>query len=492
MLRKLASQTAIYGVSTILVKFINYMLTPYLTYRLSEEVIGEQGYFYSLIPFGLALLTMGFETGYFRFSGKAKDENEKKELFSTIFTAISCISLLFFGCVWFFTPQIYEITSSLGAKTMSIIPLTGGIIATDAILAIIYTKIREENRAKKFLITRTFNVLVNIGLCLFSYSVLPYQNPDTFLGRLWNAEDVAVYVFIANLVASLSTLLILLPEIKLSSKLFSVKILKPLLVFSIPLMISGIGGVANEFIDRQLLADLLPDNAKMASLGIYTSVMKIAALIYLFNQMYRFAAEPFFLSNVKKDDFKEYNARALKYFTIISIVIFLFITAYMDIFQYFIGERFRVGIHIIPILLLSNVLIGVYTNLSFWYKVTEKTYFATIITFSGLAITIVLNYLLIPRLGYEGSAWARLGCEAAMVLLCYYLNQKYYPIKYDLKSIAKYAVVGAIVFVCCWWSPLEGLLKLLVNSILFITFMLYFIKNEKIDIKGEIKRLLRR
>ncbi|MFI3261832.1 MAG: polysaccharide biosynthesis C-terminal domain-containing protein [Rikenellaceae bacterium] len=492
MLRKLASQTVIYGLSTILVKFINYMLTPYLTYRLSKEVIGEQGYFYSIIPFGLVLLTMGFETGYFRFCGKAKSDEEKKELFSTILIFISAISILFFAGVWFFTPELYEITLSAGVRNISIIPLVGGIVATDAILAIIYTKIREEGRAKKFLVTRVFNVLVNVGFCLLFYSVLPYAEPDSLLGSWWNEGSASVYVFTANLIASLATLLLLVTEIHFTPRPFNPKIIKPLLIFSLPLMVSSIGGTANEFVDRQLLAFLLPESIKLSSVGIYSSVMKIAALIYLFNQMYRFAAEPLFLSNVSKDNFKEYNAQALKYFTIVSIGIFLFVTAYIDIFKYFIGAEFRVGLGVVPILLLSNILIGIYLNLSFWYKITEKTIFATIITFTGLIITVLLNFLLIPRYGYVGSAWARLSCEAAMVLLSYYLNQKYYPINYDLKSVAKYTLVGAVIFVCCWWSPFEGWLKFLVNSILFITFIVYFVKVEKIDVKGEFMRVIKR
>lgn len=490
MLRKLASQTAIYGLSTILVKFINYMLTPYLTYRLSKEIIGVQGYFYSFIPFGLTLLTLGLETGYFRFCGKSETAEKKKELFSTLLITISSIALLFFGAVWHFTPEIFKFTSSVGAKDIAIIPVVGAIIAIDSILAIIYAKIREEGRAKWFLMTRLFSVIINVGACILFYSVLPELNPNSFIGSLWSSERASLYLFIANLIASMATLLLLTKEIRFSTTPFNYNVLKRVFIFSLPLVVSGISGTANEFIDRQLLAQLLPMGEKMASIGIYTSVMKIAALLYLFNQMYRFAAEPFFLANVKKDDFKTSNAQALKYFSIASIAIFLFITLYIDVFKYFVGKEFRVGISIIPILLLSNILIGVYINLSFWYKMTEKTFFAVIITTIGLIVTIVLNYMLIPKFGYEGSAWARLGCEATMVGISYYFNQKYYPIKYDLKNIGRYTIVGAIIFVCGWWMPLDGVIKFLLNSILFITFILYFIRHEKIDIKKELSRIL--
>ena len=396
ILRKLAGQTATYGMSTIIVKFINYLLTPYLTNILTESQYGVQSYYYSFIPFGLTLLTMGLETGYFRFVGKSETAEEKNRVFSTIFTTVSLTSLLFFIAVCLFTGPIYRFTADLGAGSISLIPIVGALIAIDAITAIPYAKLRAQERAKRFLATRVINVLVNVFFCVFFYSVLPLFKDSALLGWMWIEGYGAGYVFIANLIASITTLFMLLPQMESVKLHIDRKLLKALLLFSAPLLISGISGTANEFIDRQLLAILLPTDIKMSSVGIYSGVMKVAALMYLFIQMYRFAAEPFFLSNVKKEDFKLANAEAMKYFIIVSVMIFLGITLYMDIFQYFIGAPFRVGLRIVPILLLSNMFIGIYVNLSFWYKVTEKTHFALIITLAGLAVTIILNFALIP------------------------------------------------------------------------------------------------
>ena len=488
ILRKLAGQTATYGMSTISVKFINYLLTPYLTNILTESQYGVQSYYYSFIPFGLTLLTMGSETGYFRFVGKSETAEEKNRVFSTIFTTVSLTSLLFFIAVCLFTGPIYRFTADLGAGSISLIPIVGALIAIDAITAIPYAKLRAQERAKRFLATRVINVLVNVFFCVFFYSVLPLFKDSALLGWMWIEGYGAGYVFIANLIASITTLFMLLPQMEGVKLHIDRKLLKALLLFSAPLLISGISGTANEFIDRQLLAILLPTDIKMSSVGIYSGVMKVAALMYLFIQMYRFAAEPFFLSNVKKEDFKLANAEAMKYFIIVSVMIFLGITLYMDIFQYFIGAPFRVGLRIVPILLLSNMFIGIYVNLSFWYKVTEKTHFALIITLAGLAVTIILNFALIPLLGYEGSAWARLGCEGSMVLLSYFLNQKYYPIPYDLKTIFKYMGAGAVIYTISVVLPIEHTaLRLLANTILFITFILFFIQQEKINLRSILK-----
>ena len=488
ILRKLAGQTATYGMSTIIVKFINYLLTPYLTNILTESQYGVQSYYYSFIPFGLTLLTMGLETGYFRFVGKSETAEEKNRVFSTIFTTVSLTSLLFFIAVCLFTGPIYRFTADLGAGSISLIPIVGALIAINAITAIPYAKLRAQELAKLFLATRLINVLVNVFFCVFFYSVLPLFKDSALLGWMWIEGYGAGYVFIANLIASITTLFMLLPQMEGVKLHIDRKLLKALLLFSAPLLISGISGTANEFIDRQLLAILLPTDIKMSSVGIYSGVMKVAALMYLFIQMYRFAAEPFFLSNVKKEDFKLANAEAMKYFIIVSVMIFLGITLYMDIFQYFIGAPFRVGLRIVPILLLSNMFIGIYVNLSFWYKVTEKTHFALIITLAGLAVTIILNFALIPLLGYEGSAWARLGCEGSMVLLSYFLNQKYYPIPYDLKTIFKYMGAGAVIYTISVVLPIEHTaLRLLANTILFITFILFFIQQEKINLRSILK-----
>lgn len=491
MLKTLASQAVIYGLSTIIVKFINYMLTPYLTNILPKFEYGVQGYFYGLIPFGLTLLTMGLETGYFRFYGKCTTTDQRNTLFSTLLTAITVTALVFVSSVIIFTPEIFSLIDSIGENNLNVIPLVGSLIGVDAILAIAYTKLRAENRAKKFMLTRLIHVIINVFFCVFFYSILPGIKESPLFSWMWIEGFNAGYIFISNLIASSIILLMVTSDIRFSRPVFDPKVFKLVFLFSLPLLISGIGGTANEFIDRVLLEKLLPDATKMEDIGIYTAVMKIATLVYLFTQIYKFAAEPFFLSNVKKKDFKEANAKSMKFFIIISLSIFLFINLYMGLFKYIVGEEYRVGLSIAPILLLSNVLIGVYFNLSFWYKITEKTFFAIIITLIGLCVTVIFNFVMIPHWGYTGSAWARLACEATMVALSYYLNQKYYPIPYDLKAIGKYALLAAIIFTISSLVKTENWVEYLINTVLFSTFIFYFLRTEKINIIKEIKSLIR-
>ncbi len=487
-IRKLASQTATYGMVTIIVRFINYFMTPYFTYLsiFTESVYGVMGYYYSLIPLGLTLLTMGLETGYFKFVGKATDDTERRKLFNTLTTAIAATSTLFFALTLLFTDQIYSLFDGDKAGLQILIPIVAAIIAVDAVISMPFAKLRYEGNTTKFMKIKVANVLINLVLSVFFYSVLPLLSEKGILTQLWNPDFGCGYVFVANLIASLASLIMLRGEMKGFSFKIDKKMLRTVFIFSLPLFIGGISGTANEFIDRQLLFFLLPDATATSQIGVYTAAMKIASFIYLFTQMYKYAAEPFFLSEVKGDDFKKKNADALKYFTIASLAIFLFITLYMDYFQYFIGERFRSGIKIVPLLLLSNLLAGVLLNLSYWYKVSEKTHFAIIITVSGLVTTTVINLLLIPRLGYVGAAWSRVACEVVMVILSYILGQRYMKINYDLKGIAKYTVIAIILYISYNMIDIESnILKFIISSLFFTIFVLYFMIEQKL-----IKRII--
>ncbi|MEG1634510.1 MAG: oligosaccharide flippase family protein [Rikenellaceae bacterium] len=482
-IKKLVSQTATYGLTTIIVRFINYFLTPYFTNLaiFTRSVYGVMGYYYSIIPFGLTLLSMGLETGYFRFVGKCETQKEKDKIFNTLLSTVGLISILFFIIVTSFTDKIYILLEGEKAGNKILIPIVAAIIAVDVIMSMPFAKLRYEGKTRKFMYIKVANVVVNIGFCLFFYSILPILSSKGILTSLWDENFGSGYVFVANLIASFTSLAMISGEMRGYKFTIDKKILRTIFIFSLPLFISGLSGTANEFIDRQLLYFLLPGNIATAEIGIYTAIMKIAAFIYLFIQMYRYAAEPYFLSEVKNSDFKERNAQALKYFTIASLSIFLFITLFIDYFQYFIGKEFRVGLQIVPVLLLSNVLVGIYLNLSYWYKVSEKTYFAVIISLAGLIITIALNILLIPLWGYVGAAWARLGCEAAMVILSYILNQKFMPVNYDIKSIGKYALLVGMLYGGFSLLDLnEGFIKTSVAILFFITFVGYFVYQEKL------------
>lgn len=482
-LKLLISQTATYGLTTIVVRFLNYFLTPYLTNLaiFTQSVYGVMGYYYSIIPFGLSLLSMGLETGYFRFVGKCQTDEEKDRIFNTLLSTIGVLSILFFVIVSLFADNIYTILGGEKAGNSALIPIVAAIITIEAVLSMPFAKLRYEGKTSKFMYIKVTNVVLNLGLCIFFYSALPILSSKGILTWLWSEDFGSGYVFVSNLIASIASFIMISRELRNFKFTIDKKLLRTIFIFSLPLFISGLSGTTNEFIDRQLLYFVLPDSIATAQIGIYTAVMKIAAFIYLFIQMYRYAAEPYFLAEVKSADFKERNAQALKYFTIASLAIFLFITLFLDYFQYFVGKEFREGMKIVPILLMSNVLVGVYLNLSYWYKVSEKTYFAIIISLFGLVVTIILNIALIPIWGYVGAAWARLGCEAAMVILSYTLNQKYMPVNYDIKTIGKYSLlVGILYGVFAVLNLDQGFAKTSVAILFFITFVVYFLYQEKL------------
>ncbi|MFI3315280.1 MAG: oligosaccharide flippase family protein, partial [Rikenellaceae bacterium] len=369
-----------------------------------------------------------------------------------------------------------------------IIPIVGAIIAVDAITSIQFAQLRERADVGRFMKIKIVGVVTNFALCIGFYSLLPYIESKGINCTLWNENFGVGYVFVSNLCASLIAMIML--SKRCSNFRFKVdkKVLKAVMVFSIPIFIGGLAGTSNDFIDRQLLYFILPEGEATQQMGIYSAVMKLGAFIYLFTQMYRYAAEPYFLSEVKESDFLQRNAEALKYFTIASLAIFLFITLFIDYFQYFIGEDFRSGIKITPIILITNVLFGVYINLSYWYKIKEKSMIAIYISLSGLIVTIILNIILVPKFGYVGSAIGRLACFLTMVIIGYILNQKYMKTPYDIKSLAKYFMLTILLLALFNILNFEGLVvKTMFSIIFFAIFVAYFSYQESI-----FKRLKRK
>lgn len=485
LLRRLAGQTVIYGISSIVARLLNYLLTPYLTYFvMTSEEYGVVTDIYALIPFALVVLTMGMESGYFRFAGQAADESARRRVFATTWGATSAAALLFLGIILLFSSPIARATGY--SATPSYIWITAAIITLDVITAIPFARLRQQNRALRFVVVRLGSVAVNLGLCLFFYNLLPrLAQGGGVWASLWIPEYGAGYLLVANLAASIFSLAVLLPSCDGVLPRVERKLFIRILLYSLPLLVGGIAGTANEFIDRQMIKYLLPEDIALGQLGLYGAVVKIGVIMLLFTQMYRLAAEPFFLASFDKEDFKAVNAEALKYFMIVSVAIFLGIALFSDLFAYIVGPGFREGIGILPVVLVSNILSGVVLNLSFWYKQAGRTWFAIIVTGTGLVFTVVFNVLLVPRLGYFGAAWARLICEGAMVVLSYMLNRRYCPTPYDLGRIGEYILLGAAFYGAGTLTrglPAAAMYGL--NGAMVIIFALYALRREKIDLKG--------
>ena len=491
MLEKLAKQTAIYGISTIVVRLLSYLLTPLYTRVFGQAAYGVVTDVYALIPFALVLLSMGMESSYFRFAAKAEAEGgsdeeiraKKRHLFATTWGATLVASSIFFVLVVLFRSTIARWMGDAYVGNELYVVLVATIILFDVATMIPFSHLREQGRALKFVTLKACNVVINVTLAVVFQATGLF---DTAFGVGW--------VFVTNLVASVATFLLILPTTEHTVPRIDRAQLRRILAYSLPLLVGGIAGTANEFIDRQMIKYLLPEDISMAQLGIYGAITKIAVVMTLFTQMYRLAAEPFFLANFSKEEFVESNAAALKYYMMASMMIFLGIALFRDVFALIVGRDFREGIFILPVILGANVLAGVWLNLSFWYKREEKTRFAVYVTFVGLVVTVVANVALLPRWGYYGAAWARFVAEAAMVAVSYYLNRRYFPTPYDVRRIAEYVVLGvALFFVSEALLPhVSGVVEYAMNIVIFLLFVAYAVWREKIDVRALMRSALRR
>ena len=490
MLEKLAKQTAIYGISTIVVRFLSYLLTPYYTRIFAQGEYGIVTDVYALIPLALTLLTMGMESSYFRFSAKAEEAGDdvagaKRRLFATTWGVTSLAAAVFTAMVILLRGEVSALMGEAYAAHPAYVALVGGIILFDVAACIPFSRLREQGRAMTFVGLKAINVLLNVGLALVF----------GFVG-MYSTEFGVGWVFVANLIASIATFLLILLTTDRVVPTINPKLLRRIFVYSLPLLIGGLAGTANEFLDRQLIKYLLPAGEDpMAQLGIYGAITKIAVVMMLFYQMYRLAAEPFFLSNFKKKDFVEMNAAALKYYVMASMVIFLAIALFRDVFALIVGRDFREGIYILPVVLGANILAGVWLNLSFWYKREEKTPLAIVVTGCGLAAMFGAGWLLIPRLGYFGAAWTRLASEMMMVAVSWWLNRRYFPTPYDWRRMGEFTAVALVLFYGCeaLYARIENItISYSFNIVAFGAYLAYLVLREKIDLRAMLRAALKR
>ena len=487
MLEKLAKQTAIYGISTILGRMLSYLLTPFYTRIFVEGEYGIITDVYALIPFALVVLTMGMESSYFRFAAKAEAaggdvEQGKRKLFATTWGITSLAALLFFVVIALFRNEASALMGADYVANPSYVVIVAAIVMMDVMACIPFARLREQGRAKTFVVFKLLNIVLQV---LFAVA---------FWGMGLFASGFGVgWAFVANLLASVITL----GAVLIASGGVSLRIDRGLLglvfIYSLPLLLSGIAGTANEFIDRQFIKYLVPEAVAMGQLGVYGAITKIAVVMTLFTQMYRFAAEPFFLANYRKEEFKAMNAAALKYFVMVSMFIFLGIALYRDLFALIVGKNFRQGIDILPVVLGANILSGVWLNLSFWYKREEKTKYALWITLIGLAASVGFGFLLIPRMGYYGAAWSRFAAEVVMVAVSIVLNKLYYPTPYQFGRIAEYVALALAIFFVAEWLPVTNMvLRYTLSTIFIVVYLGYAVWREKIDLRGMLNHILKR
>lgn len=482
-IRKLASDTAIYGLSTVVPRLLNYFLVPLYTRVFLPEQYGIITEMYAYLGILLVLLTYGMETGFFRY---ASSKAEAKTIYSTAFYSLFTSSSLFIVLTILFSKSIVSVLGY--PNNPEFIVYLSLIIGIDSFSSIPFAKLRLQNKAFVFAVIKVFGVTLNIFLNLFFLVLLP--KIDSYNLLVSNSPTTLVnFVFISNLVSSFIVVVLLVFKTGGFPVGFNFSKLRELLLYSFPLLVGGLGGTTNETMDRIFIVHLVgEENNPLYQLGIYGSNVKLAVLMVLFVQMYRYAAEPLFFSTYSNKDSKILYSRMLTYFTAFTMLIFLGVGLFLDVLKFFVGERFREGLSVVPILLLANVFFGIYFNLSIWFKLINKTWYGVFYTFSGAVVTILLNFMLIPSIGFYGAAIARLACYIVMCILCYYGGQKYFKINYDIKRIFLYIFAAIIIFILGYYIVISSFFYSIVfRFFLLLFFISIFLIYEKINIFKLIK-----
>ena len=443
---------------------------------------GEVIELYSYIAVVLIMLTYGMETAFFRF---AESTGKKVKVFSTAFISILSSSIAFLILVLVFKQNLADIIHYT-AKSEYIIYL-GLILFFDSINTIPYANLRLLDKAKRFVAIRLTGIFSNIILNLVLILLIPYlieNHADNsfvvWIQNYYNADSKVDYIFISNVISSGLQTFMFIPEwLKLRFD-FDKQIWKKMIVYAMPLLIFGLAGAINEVIDRVLLKYLLPEDIAMTQVGIYGAVYKVSIIMTIVIQAYRYAAEPFFFAQEKHKEAKVMYANMMKYFVMVTSVIFLSTMLYIDIVIYFVGENYRSGAPVIPILLMANLFLGVYYNLSVWYKLTNKTKYGAYISIFGALVTLGLNFYWIPRIGYTGSAWATFICYGSMMIISFLIGRKYYPIPYELNRILIYMSLPVLLYIGSERLGIDSLaIKLSVNTIILFSYIAVLFFSEK-------------
>jgi len=510
-LRKLAGQTAIYGLSSIVARFLNFLLVPLYTSKFVFEPAeyGVVTALYSWTALLNVVLTFGFETTFFRFASRSPSPSEKGlgdeghssplprrgvggeagegsgvRLYATATWGLFFPALVFMVLGSVFSQHIAEGLDF--SDYASSVLLLVGIIGIDAITAIPMARLRQQGRPWKYAAINLLSVGVNIGLSVFFllYCMKRYNmgESNALIDAVYDPTLGVGYVFAINLVSTAVKLLVLLPSWP-SFKAMDKDLLRAMAAFGAPLMIAGLAGMVNETADRVILKYLLPDDIADSELGIYGACYKLAVLITLFIQAFRMGAEPFFFNHAKEKNSKQTFARIMNIFVAVCMSAFLVVMLFLDLFKWFIpNPAFHVGLRVVPILMLANVFLGIYYNQSVWYKLTDRPRVGSTISLIGAAITIVLLFALIPSLGYMGAAWTTLICYASMAAISYVWGQRHYPIPYNITRVLLY-MAGAVVL---WWGceqmAVEGVVKYLVRTLALLGFASLLVWKERASV----------
>lgn len=463
-LKSLAKETAIYGVSSIVGRFLNYLLVPVYTIALpaSSGGYGVVTNIYAWVALILVLLTCGMETGFFRFANKGQDDPMR--VYSTTLLSVSIGSLVFVALGLLFLEPIagwLEYGEHPWYIGMMMI-----VVAMDAIQSIPFAYLRYKKRPIKFAALKLLFIFLNIALNLFYYVIL-------------EGNDVG-YAFLFNLVCTSVVMVCMIPELRGFTYVLDKELLKRMLRYSLPLVILGVAGILNQVADKIIFPFVYPDEAEATvQLGIYGAASKIAMIMAMFTQAFRFAYEPFVFGKSKEKDSREMYAQAMKFFIIFTLLAFLAVMFYLDILRHVIGRDYWDGLRVVPIVMAAEIFMGIYFNLSFWYKLIDETRWGAYFSLTGCTILILMNVFLIPKYGYIACAWAGFTGYGVAMLLSYFVGQKKYPIQYDLKAIGMYVLLAAVLYVAAEYVPIDNIyLCMAYRTILLLLFVAYVVKRD--------------
>lgn len=463
-LKSLAKETAIYGVSSIVGRFLNYLLVPVYTIALpaSSGGYGVVTNIYAWVALMLVLLTCGMETGFFRFANKGQDDPMR--VYSTTLLSVSFGSVIFIALGLLFLEPIagwLEYGEHPWYIGMMMI-----VVAMDAIQSIPFAYLRYKKRPIKFAALKLLFIFLNIALNLFYYVVL-------------KGNDVG-YAFLFNLICTSVVMLCMIPELRGFTYVLDRELLKRMLRYSLPLVILGVAGILNQVADKIIFPFVYPDEAEATiQLGIYGAASKIAMIMAMFTQAFRFAYEPFVFGKSKEKDSREMYAQAMKFFIIFTLLAFLAVMFYLDILRHIIGRDYWDGLRVVPIVMAAEIFMGIYFNLSFWYKLIDETRWGAYFSLTGCTILILMNVFLIPKYGYIACAWAGFTGYGVAMLLSYFVGQKKYPIQYDLKAIGMYVLLAAVLYLAAEYVPIDNIyLRMAYRTVLLILFIAYVVKRD--------------
>ena len=465
MLKSLFKDTAIYGLSSIVGRFLNYLLVPLYTAKIAAAsggygVISEV---YSYVALLMVLLTFGMETTFFRFANK-EDENPDT-VFSTSFAVVAGLALIFLaGILGFITP----ISGLMGyTEHPEYIMVMASVVALDAIQALPFCYLRYQKKAIKFASLKLLFIALNIGLNLLYF--------------VWLGKTDVLYVFTLNLACTGIITFFFLPEMARIKWKVDFRLLGRMLSYSWPVLILGIAGILNQAADKMIFPLIYPDHAQgVVELGIYGACVKVAMIMAMITQAFRYAYEPFVFAQSKNKDKNETYAIGMKYFLIFTLLAFLCVVAYLPMLKYMVGSDYWEGLRVIPIVMAAEIMMGIYFNLSFWYKLIDKTIYGAWFSLAGCAVLFAVNIIFIPHYSYMACAWGGFAGYGTAMVLSYIVGQKKNPINYPMKSMAVYVAITSLFFAIMQILPQEwpSLLRMAINTVLILAFVGHIIYHD--------------